>query len=802
MRRKISKRERKLKRVRILIGIIFLIILVFKGRMVDAGSNDSVIEKNRVENIYAVANVRGEDHLYYLNMYTLNNIVSYCIELGVDITSEIYNSTYDFSVSNLSDSQIDYIRDVSYFGYGYTNHNDYRYYMATQGIIWEYLNGINVEWTNEMNVNGNRIDISSFEEDILNLVSDYDEGVNFREYEKDMVVKIGDSLTFEDINNNLKYYEVLECKNCSAMIDGDNIYIDFDTDYIGKTNLTLKRKSIYGYDNLLYYQTNSQKLISNGDIDDKIVFSFDVRGKMMNLQLKDTLDFKHNNQFDYSGIQFALYDSNKKLLNNSVKCDKYGRIFIENMAYGEYYVKQNIYNYAYILNNVFQKIKFDDDEIIYVDVVPVINEYKITKLYGEGDYLIREEGITFDIYNVDGTLYHSVVTDEDGVCSFKLPYGKYTVRQRNSSYGYSRVEDFDIDVNKKISNIISYTLVDEIIKTNLIISAKDEDGNLILDDTFKYKIKNNNGYLKINGVSEFESVDGVMVFPDKLGVGEYVIEVVNDGKSYKEKSSSINLVIDNSSNLILKDGEFYLEVNVVYDLVKGKIEVNTYKEIIKIKDDSYYYDYVKNNNVKLEMIANDDIIINNKVIYNKGEKISDITTDEDGSYILDNVYLGSYCLIDADSNSSCFEVVDDEKIKVTVKEELDKGSVSIHNISSSSEDIKGTVMELYDSNNKLIYVGSTNDMGIIELKDLSYGDYCFKEKSVKNSYLINNDKVCFSINNDNLVSLEIINKINNNKLINVPNTFSEGSNIKKIFVLLLIILGGYMYKIKISNSNN
>ena len=167
MKRRINRKRRIIivRRLKVLIVVLLIIVLSFGVVMVKAGSNDSVIEKNRMDGIYAIAEVRGEEHLYYLNMYTLNGRPSYCIELGVDISTDIYNSTYDFSISNLSEGKIKFIKDVSYFGYGYNNQNDYRYYMASQEIIWEYLNGVDVEWTDVLDINGNRINIDSYKTD-------------------------------------------------------------------------------------------------------------------------------------------------------------------------------------------------------------------------------------------------------------------------------------------------------------------------------------------------------------------------------------------------------------------------------------------------------------------------------------------------------------------------------------------------------------------------------------------------------------------------------------------------------------
>ena len=106
--KKIKSRGIRLrKKINIKVFLLSLVLLlIFYCGGVRASLNDSKIEKNRVEGVYAVTNINGVDRIFYLNMYKLNGITSYCIEIGVDITTEIYHSTDDFSVSYLSKEQI------------------------------------------------------------------------------------------------------------------------------------------------------------------------------------------------------------------------------------------------------------------------------------------------------------------------------------------------------------------------------------------------------------------------------------------------------------------------------------------------------------------------------------------------------------------------------------------------------------------------------------------------------------------------------------------------------------------------
>ena len=76
MRRRIKRRKLKLfyRWGKLLLLLLVLGICVFGITMVNAGINDSKIEKNRIDGIYAVTNLNGRDRIFYLNMYTLNSI--------------------------------------------------------------------------------------------------------------------------------------------------------------------------------------------------------------------------------------------------------------------------------------------------------------------------------------------------------------------------------------------------------------------------------------------------------------------------------------------------------------------------------------------------------------------------------------------------------------------------------------------------------------------------------------------------------------------------------------------------------
>lgn len=768
-------------------------------RLVKAGSNDTVLKKNRVDDIYAVVKIDGVSRFFYLNKYTLNDKVSYCIELGVDINHDIYNSTSDFSLTNLTIGQINYIKNVSYFGYGYKDHNEIEYYMAAQEIIWEYLSGLSVGWVKGMDETNGTINITKYRTEIVRLVNKQTKKINLdKVYNEGMEVNSGEELSFVDSNKNLENYDVVKSDNYNAFVDNNNLYIKFNESFSGDVEVVLERKKIYGYDSMLYYQGISQKLISNGNVDDKIILKFNIKGNNVNFKLVDSVEILHNNQFDYSGIEFEVYDSNNVLVD-SILCDSDGNFSINNLVSGNYYLKQIKTNDAYIESEGIYYFEVDDKNVVQnIEVIPLVTEVELIKFYGDVGNLERENEVIFDIYNKDGTLYKSEVTNEDGIINVDLVYGEYLVKQRNSSVGYEKVDEFWIDARMKRDEKLVYTLVDEAIKVNFSINSLNKMDEYIVEDGISYKIKKDGEYLGVD-TFEFENFDGKLLLPFKLGYGDYEIEVINNSNNYTRDDLKFNFVIDDNSNFLFKDNDLYLELNVYYDEIKKDVLVQSYEEIVKYVDNSFYYELVNMGDVNLELFAEDNIAINGEVIYAKNDKVMDVITNNEGKFLIKELYLGSYCLVG--DVKVCFEVKNEDEIKIDYVLYLEKNDVNIKNLTSDLDVIMGTSMELLNKDGQVIFIGVTNEEGVIKVSDLAYGKYCLKERSVGSEYLINDEVFCFDVK-DKIVELEVVNKKSDKKLISVPNTYSDKRLVEKLVVLVFLMIGGIIYKIKVSRKFN
>lgn len=786
--KKIKSSETKKRRFRyfkILIGLFLGVMILNASKDVNAGINDTVIDKNRVNGIYAIVEVGGGvNRIFYLNMYKMNGRTAYCIDVGVDITTDIYNSTNDFGISYLTKEQIDYIRTISYFGYGYLGHDSYKYYMAAQEIIWEYLSGRKVFWSNEMNVNqgSNEIDVNSYKEEIIRLSEEYIKGIDIR-LDRDEYY-IGEEIEIIPSNGNINEYVVSSSKYSSASIRDNKLVIKVGNN-IGNENIELSRKGVYDYEELLYYYDNSQRLISNGNISDNIEnISFKIKGVDLEVKVVDSMTNSNKPYVKGASLEGAIYeirDENDNLIG-TYETDKDGKFNISGLLYGKYYIKQIKASVGYEYNGDVKGFVIDryNNELVLIQTL-ISNDFRINKVYGEGNNYRPEAGIRFDIYNDDNELVYIVVTDDSGIANVKLFYGNYIVRQNNTTVGYDKVDDFGLEVKDSSDNIININLVNDKILVKLkVMTYEEKKDKPLLMGGFAYKIKKKeeNTYLEYNGEDIFYADDkGELVIPVDLDYGDYFLEQVDSPNGVILNKEKYEIKIDDNSELSLVNNNLVMEVLFYNELAKGKVIVNTLEEMFNKSKNKFEYKNIARDNVEVKLYADEDIVSNGELIFSKDSLIFSGNTNDNGMLEINDLYLGKYCIEDSSlEEKKCFELVSNNNYDKVIEEKvsfvkvLEKSDIVISNVNEQGEPIDGSIFEVVDKDGDVIYTGSTNDEGIIKVKDLVKGDYCIRQKSVNGDYELNLEDMCIVLNEDKRV--EFVNKGKVRRIV-VPNTWSS-----------------------------
>jgi len=136
------------------------------------------------------------------------------------------------------------------------------------------------------------------------------------------------------------------------------------------------------------------------------------------------------------GAEFTLYDVEGKEIKTSASGED-GVVLFENLVYGEYTIKETKVPEGYLAAEGDVKVFVDKDGELYTYEV-VNNRIKgvivITKTDMKGKLL---PGAEFTLYDRDGKEVTTVVSDKDGVATFKdVDYGSYTIKETKAPKGY------------------------------------------------------------------------------------------------------------------------------------------------------------------------------------------------------------------------------------------------------------------------------------------------------------------------------------------------------------------------------
>ena len=794
--------------------IIILSIFYLFTYSVKAGQNDSELVKNYTGH-YVYVNFNNQDHGYNVIRYTMNNKTVYCIELGTDITSYTYNSTDDLQSSGLTEEQIKYIKLLSYYGYDYKDHNkNIKYYMATQELIWSYLNkNITFKWIESKTEPNNILNIETEKQDILNLIETH---LKTPLIPENIKVKVGNSIIVEDKNKVINNYYIEENKYITAQINGNSLIITPNNKYVGIVPIIIKEKEEYNDKSTLYYYDNSQKMISAGTIEPNTISSnITIEGAIIYFQKYD----KDNNSNQRSG-EATLYDAEYKVYdeyNNNIGLmvtNSNGLSTISGIPFGKYYFKESKPSQGYLINENVEEVVVDKAEVHYITYEQVIkSKIEIFKMYGydNENYQIPEPNITFNIYNKKNELYKTVTTDNKGYTEFELPYGTYTIKQLNTTNGYNKVDDIKLTIDENSEKTIRYNLLDKDMTTYLKIIKLDSRSELpILNSHASFKIKNldTNNYISYKNNEIFETNDeGYVIMPVKIPYGEYEIEEIEPPKNY-QKDKKITITINEQSNFYYDDnyGSLY-DIKLLNTLNTSTLNIIKDKEVFVPKNNNYKYEFIKSNNSNLELYANKDIITPDGVKqYNKNDIVKTLVTDNQGKITINNLYYGEYCIkeLDVDINylknkDTCFNLEEDNTT-IFIHNYLKKGKIKIIKTDGNTGIfLKNAIIELYTNDNILINTSITNDKGIINIENIPLGNYYLKEKKAPDNYNIDNNKYYLKLEyEDKELPIYLTNYKEEDIKPPHTNIIKSKNNIIIILVIIIILL---IIK-KILNHNN
>lgn len=707
-----------------------------------------------VDNVYYTR--RGGDQNYVsaqYKTYSMDGKNVYCIEPGVEITTDLYEESEGWVNSPYSSEINKLIQLYGYYGYEYPGHNTMRYRMAAQALIWETVGNQIIEFWTEQYGYGNYIDIEYEKNEIKNLVNDHYKTPVFDSSMKKGI--IGQPVYFYDSTNLLSNFEVYNSDESNVEINNEILKVV--PNKVGETSIILKRKSYTSNPTQIFVglDAKSQKMAYFGLSDPIIsVVKVNALGGKVEIQKLDskTLLNKAQGNATLKGAVYGVFkmDGTKiaELITDSngyAKSDylsSVGKLYIQELKASEgYKLDPNKYEIEISENNLEPSIQVKE-EIIEgkIKISKYDSETNSCKAQGEASLI----GAKYQVVNSNGEVVDTLTIGEDCIAVSKnLPYGNYKIVEIDSSKGYLIDNNsYNVFINSETTfNVISK---EDVIKGKIKISKYDSENN---------SCKAQGSATLKGAIYEIFDIKGNLV--DILTIGEDCTAVSKNlpygNYKIKEKDSSKGYLLD----VIIYNAN--ITENKIIDIVSKEDVIKNRISILK------QYDYVDSTTQFLNAEAN----VTFEIYYENGTKYGTITTDENGYALVDLPYgtwkfhqlntkdgyekiYDFYITVDENSKREQYYNILNNKLSAYLK------VIKIDSETGNVIAIKNTTFKIFNTDtNKYVtqYVSGkmldkfyTDENGIMmTYLKLEAGNYKLIEIDSPNGYLIDSNGLDFTI---------------------------------------------------------
>ena len=457
-----------------------------------------------------------------------------------------------------------------------------------------------------------------------------------------------------------------------------------------------------------------------------------------------------NTKQPLKGATFEIKKGNT--LIQTVTTDDTGVAKLDQLPYGEYTVIEKEAPPGYLLNTAPQKINIvQDAEIYHVTFENKAGKGNIEITKTEDGSGRKLAGAEFAIWDKSMAQVDTVVTGESGVgVSSSLPVGTYYIQETRAPEGYVIDPKMHTVVIGEEGRVIKYSMPNKQILGKVKIKKVDAVTGTTLEGV-EFKI-----YDKANPDVVIDTLitdEFGMATSKELPFGDYIIKESKTPNGYFPLVKDYEFKIDRHDKVV----EFTIENKpILVDVIVNKTGETTGKAL-----PGAVFQLKKNGE-----------IMNFKV---GTQVISSLTTDSQGKIKFpQKLGVGKYELIEIKAPSGYlsakpvkFEITADSVkenpngIVINVKDKEIKGDVKLVKVDEDTgKPMPNITFELFDKNDNSLGKYTTDENGVIEVKDLEYGEYYFKEVSKPHGYVEDTEKIYFMIQKDGqTITLNKTNKL-------------------------------------------
>lgn len=297
---------------------------------------------------------------------------------------------------------------------------------------------------------------------------------------------------------------------------------------------------------------------------------------------------KDNNQIKIPNVEFDILDSNNNIVDRMLT-DENGYAISKKLPIGEYYLRESKTNSKYVLNNEPINIKIEENKVTKLNIenekikgrIQIIkSSSKDSPLFNikKGEYLAD---VTFEIYNEDGKLVDTIITDENGqALSKELEMGRYKIVEKSTNPNYLiNTNEFFVNIEKNNETIVLNVENEPIIPNVNIEKVGQQYAEKNEEIRYDFTI-DNKGNSKLDNFTWKEYVPYEKVKLTKMVTGIYN-EDINYNIYYKTNKSDYKLLSKanackseyiNLDNINLQNNERIIEIKVEYGTVPSNFK--------------------------------------------------------------------------------------------------------------------------------------------------------------------------------------------------------------------------------------